>query len=489
MASPLQLVKGNGEFNANGLKEFVRSSKLENCGLRYAVVAIMGPQSSGKSTLLNHLFNTDFVEMNAAKGRRQTTQGVWLAKAVGMTPDTLVMDMEGSDGAERGEDDTKFERQSALYAIAVCDIVIINMWHHDLGRENPASRPLLKAIFEVMLRLLPERKTTLMFVIRDKSRKVPMEIVDSDLRQSLQMLWDMVPKPEEHKQSPLSAYFNVRVTSLPNYEDRREEFMEEVAELRKGFQNSTEKGGLAADRSCAVHITSFPFNIEKIWFKIAEEKDLDLPTHKIMVATYRCDQIAKEKLQSLSSDSTWQSLEQEAQNGIVEEFGKRTDAVVGKLLDEYSAESRNFDEKIRKTKQNSLTSDMWNRIQHAYSDQIKHRRDQAWETFQSKFDSCIETYHTEQDLTNLCRAALDSFHRECEDAKVPHMEWNAFEEVGSIRASKEAAGSIEESKKKLSEKLNAHVKEMRTAKLKEVTSAVKKRLENVLSEHTLAILA
>lgn len=69
------------------------------------------------------------------------------------------------------------------------------------------------------------------------------------------------------------------------------------------------------------------------------------------------------------------------------------------------------------------------------------------------------------------------------------MEWNAFEEVGSIRASKEAAGSIEESKKKLSEKLNAHVKEMRTAKLKEVTSAVKKRLENVLSEHTLAILA
>ena len=34
----------------------------------------MGPQSSGKSTLMNHLFGTTFVEMNAATRRGQTTQ-------------------------------------------------------------------------------------------------------------------------------------------------------------------------------------------------------------------------------------------------------------------------------------------------------------------------------------------------------------------------------------------------------------------------------
>jgi|APGre2960657444_1045066.scaffolds.fasta_scaffold25922_1 GTPase SAR1 family protein len=34
----------------------------------------MGPQSSGKSTLLNHLFGTKFVEMDAQSGRGQTTQ-------------------------------------------------------------------------------------------------------------------------------------------------------------------------------------------------------------------------------------------------------------------------------------------------------------------------------------------------------------------------------------------------------------------------------
>ena len=43
----LQLIDGNGNFNVAGLEEFVKAVKLTQCGLSYAVVAIMGPQSSG----------------------------------------------------------------------------------------------------------------------------------------------------------------------------------------------------------------------------------------------------------------------------------------------------------------------------------------------------------------------------------------------------------------------------------------------------------
>lgn len=42
-----QLIDANGEFNFKGLQNFVSSVKLPRCGLSYAVVAIMGPQSSG----------------------------------------------------------------------------------------------------------------------------------------------------------------------------------------------------------------------------------------------------------------------------------------------------------------------------------------------------------------------------------------------------------------------------------------------------------
>ncbi|MBA0662628.1 hypothetical protein Goklo_006717, partial [Gossypium klotzschianum] len=44
-----QLIDGEGEFNVVGLDNFIRTTKLTNCGLSYAVVAIMGPQSSGAS--------------------------------------------------------------------------------------------------------------------------------------------------------------------------------------------------------------------------------------------------------------------------------------------------------------------------------------------------------------------------------------------------------------------------------------------------------
>ena len=47
---------------------------LTDKGLDYKIIAIFGSQSSGKSTLLNGLFNTDFAVMNE-DSRSQTTKG------------------------------------------------------------------------------------------------------------------------------------------------------------------------------------------------------------------------------------------------------------------------------------------------------------------------------------------------------------------------------------------------------------------------------
>lgn len=47
------------------------------------------------------------------------------------------MDLEGSDGRERGEDDTSFERQSALFALSAADVLLVNMW----AKVGFAARP------------------------------------------------------------------------------------------------------------------------------------------------------------------------------------------------------------------------------------------------------------------------------------------------------------------------------------------------------------
>lgn len=55
MSDILQVVNGDGDFNTSGVVDFVHQTGVEASGVDYTVVAIMGPQSSGKSTLLNHL--------------------------------------------------------------------------------------------------------------------------------------------------------------------------------------------------------------------------------------------------------------------------------------------------------------------------------------------------------------------------------------------------------------------------------------------------
>lgn len=64
---------------------------------------------------------------------------------------SLFLSSQGADGRERGEDDTNFERQSALFALAVADVLLVNIWCHDVGREQGSGKPLLKTIFQVCI--------------------------------------------------------------------------------------------------------------------------------------------------------------------------------------------------------------------------------------------------------------------------------------------------------------------------------------------------
>jgi hypothetical protein len=103
-------------------------------------------------------FGTNFEEMDAISGRSQTTKGIWLANSPKLSdPSSFIIDLEGSDGRERGEDDNSFERQSSLFALAVADILVVNMWAKDVGREAGAGKPLLKTIFQVDLLHCPEK--------------------------------------------------------------------------------------------------------------------------------------------------------------------------------------------------------------------------------------------------------------------------------------------------------------------------------------------
>ena len=59
-----QLVTHDGDLPEQPLSAYLDNLGANEWSSKYQVVAIMGPQSSGKSTLMNHVFGTDFQEMD-----------------------------------------------------------------------------------------------------------------------------------------------------------------------------------------------------------------------------------------------------------------------------------------------------------------------------------------------------------------------------------------------------------------------------------------
>lgn len=152
-------------FCSPNLSKFLSHESITPAGFNYHLISVFGSQSTGKSTLLNHLFGTQFSVMSELE-RRQTTKGIWLSKNKNegrksdegpMADNILVMDVEGTDGRERGEDQD-FERKSALFALATSEVLIVNIWEHQVGLYQGANMGLLKTVFEVNLQLFLKDK-------------------------------------------------------------------------------------------------------------------------------------------------------------------------------------------------------------------------------------------------------------------------------------------------------------------------------------------
>jgi hypothetical protein len=123
------------------------------------------------------MFGTSFDMMNSKIARSQTTKGIWCGKAA--DTDMLVLDVEGTDGREK-EDQKAFEGKSALFCLALTDVMMVNMWMHEVGRFNAANLPLLKTVFEVHLRLHQgevesKSRPLLLFILRDWDGSTPVE--------------------------------------------------------------------------------------------------------------------------------------------------------------------------------------------------------------------------------------------------------------------------------------------------------------------------
>lgn len=96
-------------------------------GREFRTQSIIGPQSSGKSTLLNALHNTSFQMMREGDDC-QTTKGVFVS--CNDERDIIIFDIEGSDSIERDNENGgggDFEKKLATFGLLSSDVLLVNI--------------------------------------------------------------------------------------------------------------------------------------------------------------------------------------------------------------------------------------------------------------------------------------------------------------------------------------------------------------------------
>lgn len=387
----LQVINEDKEFN-NEIMNYIHKVAPSLVGDNYHIISVFGSQLTGKSTLLNKLFHTSFDTMDDSQGRNQTTHGIWMAYSpvVNTTHpvakgslNLFVMDVEGTDGRERGEDQD-FERKAALFALATLEIMIVNIWEHQVGLYQGANMGLLKTVFEVNLTLFgaakarastgeeqedsaATHKILLLFVIRDHVGNTPLLSLADSLTSDLHKMWDSLNKPQELAHLKFEDFFDVDFHAIHHKILQPEEFAQDVSKL--GDRLTGPKLLFKPEYHHDVPIDGWTMYAELCWQQIETNKDLDLPTQQILVAKFKCDEIAQAAYANFEEkfdDILKTQLPQEGVDTDYENLAIYMAELRDEVLEEYDEDARRYNPSVYEDRRNQLTSKVYAKLQHLF---------------------------------------------------------------------------------------------------------------------------
>ncbi|KAI0085096.1 protein SEY1 [Irpex rosettiformis] len=412
---------------------------LQDAGFDYDIVSVFGSQSTGKSTLLNRLFGTNFDVMDESK-RQQTTKGIWMCRDKSMN--IMVMDVEGTDGRERGEDQD-FERKSALFSLASSEVLIVNLWEHQVGLYQGANMGLLKTVFEVNLGLFGKKtadgrnpRTLLLFVIRDHIGTTPLANLEATLTADMQKIWESLAKPDELKDRQLSDYFDLSFSALPHKILAADKFEQSVADLRKRFSDKSRDDYVFKPAyHKRIPADGVAFYMEGIWEQVQTNKDLDLPTQQELLAQFRCDEISAGALAEFIEQAKPQRKPIEA-GKVVGNLGSMMRAWRSGALARYDQNASRYHQGVYKRKRADLIAALDSTLSPLFLGQIKNLHKASLSSFkQEMLEGLRGEGYNFADIVNAAREKWEkAFVDGAKEALVEEADWSYEEEFGLLNS-------------------------------------------------------
>ncbi|KLO18325.1 root hair defective 3 GTP-binding protein [Schizopora paradoxa] len=407
---------------------------LHDTGFDYDVVAVFGSQSTGKSTLLNRVFGTNFDVMDETR-RQQTTKGIWMCR--GQDMNVMVMDVEGTDGRERGEDQD-FERKSALFSLASSEVLLINLWEHQVGLYQGANMGLLKTVLEVNLSLFGKssnQRTLLLFVIRDFIGTTPLANLSATLTADIQRIWDSLSKPTDLQEAKLTDYFDLSFVALPHKILAADKFENEVRELRKRFVDKTNENYVfKPSYHKRIPADGVAFYMENIWEQVQANKDLDLPTQQELLAQFRCDEIATVALAEFNEQAKFQKRPIEL-GRVVEGLGGMMRQWKSAVLSRYDRDASRYHKDVYSRKRTDLLAVVDSVLSPLFLGQLKNLHKACLVTFKKEMLEGLRGENS--NFADVVTAAKDkcevSFVTAAKEARLEDSDWVWEDELELLR--------------------------------------------------------
>jgi hypothetical protein len=326
-------------------------------------------------------------------GRAQTTKGIWLA--INKEYNTLILDVEGTDSKERGDDRLKFEQCSSLFTLAMSDVLMINMWTNDIGRYTASNYGVLKVVFEQNLKLFQqESEKKIIIVLRDFDSNVDdISKLKEGIMADMIKIWNEIPKPDEFKGQPCSKYFKFEFITLAHKFYQTEKFNQGIEEIKERLKRGKNDNKTGANSNSIFNLVNYDKNVPidgfykyclDIWTNILNNKDLNIPGQKEMLARFKCDEIKMAALNLV--DQKINELELQSTANIMNDFGDKAKEILKEALDNYDPLAKNYLSYIYQDVRNSLEEELANKMYSAFSNQLKRLIPKYQKKFRTEFE-------------------------------------------------------------------------------------------------------
>ena len=324
----------------------------------------------------------------------------------------MVFDLEGTDSLARKEfaGIKNLEKKNALFALAISQILVVNIRADGIGTKAASMIEVLRAILKISLRIInPNVKKRILLVFRDMEDRHNGEMMKNFLYNELRDAWARMSFEQTVEIGQMDDFFEFYHHDIRNINEPQR-FEEDIGDLRDKLLNSTRSNYLFRNIVSDIPLNGFQAYLESIWGQTANElDDLNIPTQKELLANHRCEKFR---------DKAFKMFMEEIPAGVgtteIVNFKEMLEQSWRKSLENYDQDAKNYKRDYYLKYWQELTQMILDECAKLSGAHILYIFKKCKKEFKEKLKSIKSKDNFEKEIENNKKQAIEKFVKTCE---------------------------------------------------------------------------